>query len=914
MAGPGSGWTDRGASAERLACSALSGSVVLDGMRASEIAELVRAGLGDVAHYELCGGDAVGTDAYPALRDAWPALVESLRSPAADVRVAAAHALAFLVDRAEDVQPALDAALAAADLPFERAAMTLAAGRLRASIARWRGPERPYAWEGVPLSEAARAERSPIVRAAIVIAELWPRPTWNRKVKTEVAAALAVEGECGPWGGGDLGRLATRMAETLIISDAGSNHVRTEPSPDAETRATASEGDIGEDDVDDPYSQEHPVRQPGRIPLAGLHDVAWHELEHAYGDARGVPGMLDALSSPAVADRTWAIRALSASINHQGSVYSASGPAAKFLIELAGHPDVEPDDKYELLLLLVGLAVGDPTWWLFADLEEAASPANDAVAAGGGTFVRLLTHADALVRAAAAYVLSFIPPPEGAATAIQRALAREPDRYTRAALLHALGYVGRRSRSTADRAVLERYLDEDCLFLAAAAAIAIAQIDRASAAPRVRAILARAITDAPPVTGGFAWNGGDLAGFARIVRMEILTIDELLAEYDAAVARGDTKSAHDYAKRALWGAFRDGAHGPERPWIPSELDDRQRRILRALVAIAAPSQGFVEAQLPLSIDDAYAVGLISPTVRAANRLAGEDAGPLDRELELPGGPRPAWFAIGEVVDERLPLAALRAALAELAPADRIAMVEDALAGPYLLNLARSRSARGFDARAFLVANHRTSAFLLVLAALVEDCALVGHGFATALAEAQRPLGKKRDAMRGVLAAIVLAREATARGAEPAAELDALLLPDQAPATTYVRALREVFSHLPPARHARILADLPLFTYRAYRDPRGEVRRWSNGRRWALLDLMPPAAVATEILAALREWERHRAAGDDPHAEPVGGTTTTSHQQKPPPDEDFPRARALELLEACGDAGLEALAAIRASAR
>ena len=83
-----------------------------------------------MAQVEVNGADAVGTDAYPALRDAWPELVEALRSPAADIRMAAAYALAFIVEKAEHAQVALDAAVQAAEMPLERAAMILAvAGR-----------------------------------------------------------------------------------------------------------------------------------------------------------------------------------------------------------------------------------------------------------------------------------------------------------------------------------------------------------------------------------------------------------------------------------------------------------------------------------------------------------------------------------------------------------------------------------------------------------------------------------------------------------------------------------------------------------------------------------------------------------------------------------------------------------------
>lgn len=80
-------------------------------------------------------------------------------------------------------------------------------------------------------------------------------------------------------------------------------------------------------------------------------------MEHAYGEARGVPDMIDALSSPDRDDREWGKQALAASINHQGSVYSASGRAVPFLVKLVERDDIE--DRAWILELLAGIAVGE---------------------------------------------------------------------------------------------------------------------------------------------------------------------------------------------------------------------------------------------------------------------------------------------------------------------------------------------------------------------------------------------------------------------------------------------------------------------------------------------------------------------------------------------------------------------------
>ncbi|MFD7161144.1 HEAT repeat domain-containing protein [Kribbella sp. NPDC059898] len=89
--------------------------------------------------------------------------------------------------------------------------------------------------------------------------------------------------------------------------------------------------------------------------LAGLDNIEWAELNHAYGDATDVPADLRAACSADQAAREKAFSNLFASIFHQGTRYSASPHAVPFLarIAIAGPPEARVD----ALWLLTRLAV-----------------------------------------------------------------------------------------------------------------------------------------------------------------------------------------------------------------------------------------------------------------------------------------------------------------------------------------------------------------------------------------------------------------------------------------------------------------------------------------------------------------------------------------------------------------------------
>lgn len=87
-------------------------------------------------------------------------------------------------------------------------------------------------------------------------------------------------------------------------------------------------------------------------PLAGLDDVPWERLHHAYGPATDTPGLLRQIARGETDDETWA--QLCTSIVHQDTVYEASAAAAPFLINLTRV--TRGDD-------LVGVLLGTPAVW-----------------------------------------------------------------------------------------------------------------------------------------------------------------------------------------------------------------------------------------------------------------------------------------------------------------------------------------------------------------------------------------------------------------------------------------------------------------------------------------------------------------------------------------------------------------------
>ncbi|KKK04869.1 hypothetical protein [Micromonospora sp. HK10] len=92
-------------------------------------------------------------------------------------------------------------------------------------------------------------------------------------------------------------------------------------------------------------------------PLAGLNEIPWESLHHAYGPAVDVPEQLRALRSAEVPVRHGALSALFGNVYHQGTRWGASCHVVPFLVALIDDPDTP--DRAAVADLLRSVVVGD---------------------------------------------------------------------------------------------------------------------------------------------------------------------------------------------------------------------------------------------------------------------------------------------------------------------------------------------------------------------------------------------------------------------------------------------------------------------------------------------------------------------------------------------------------------------------
>ncbi|TDB76129.1 HEAT repeat domain-containing protein [Actinomadura sp. KC216] len=366
-------------------------------------------------------------------------------------------------------------------------------------------------------------------------------------------------------------------------------------------------------------------------PLAGLDDVDWANLEHAYGPADDVPDLLRALASESASERGKAMHALYGNIFHQGSRYEATAHAVPFLAALADDPRVR--DRAGIVLLLSAIAVGydesylprgveiaewragiermraaDPDeelhrmeeWVAAADEEgersvretrlavfdleeslrhaEAELGAYDAVRATVPTLRGLLGDPDPEIRAAAAYALGWFPE-EAAGTlpALRPLLAPGAAAEVAANAIVSAGLLGGHDLVPSLRTFLT---GEDAL-LRHAAAIALARLD--DTGPDVLDTLEAAATQPPEHTApGVHHLDGNMRGYATMTLAEVEegAHPRLLGAMLKGLALSSGPEAFPTVDAVLRHVFGQPGDAPRPPF--EELTEPQQRTVRTL--------------------------------------------------------------------------------------------------------------------------------------------------------------------------------------------------------------------------------------------------------------------------------------------------------------------------------------------
>ncbi|MGW4890833.1 hypothetical protein ACWEQL_00975 [Kitasatospora sp. NPDC004240] len=256
----------------------------------------------------------------------------------------------------------------------------------------------------------------------------------------------------------------------------------------------------------------------------GLDEIAWAALEHHYGDADDVPGLLRRCAGPED-DAVDAAYDLLNNLFHQGGwICPAATAALPFLLRLAAAPDTALPTRRVTLELVRSLAeeAGSVTGrWLDPEWPTAWDRALPDVLA-------LLADPVAEIRRDAAHILGLADGPAGLVLpALLRALAAETDPVTRLDLLLALGRAAGRAPAQASAAealdLLRGRLDDPEPQTRLAAVHALAPTDPELPARRLDQLLeavrdpsvdlwrgTSSVTTGPP--GVHRWTGALLDG------------------------------------------------------------------------------------------------------------------------------------------------------------------------------------------------------------------------------------------------------------------------------------------------------------------------------------------------------------------------------------------------------------------
>ncbi|MER5847332.1 PBS lyase [Streptomyces sp. NPDC002012] len=184
--------------------------------------------------------------------------------------------------------------------------------------------------------------------------------------------------------------------------------------------------------------------------FAGIDEVDWASMEHAYGPADDVPAMLRGLASADPAEREAALDGMYGAVHHQGDVYACTLACIPFLFELVVDPGIQDRGSIiELLTSIGGIDLdGDDEDEIDEDEIEGAANyamAATAVTAGAGVFFELMADEDPGARLSAPLALATLhSQPVRVLTLLRERLPVEPAEEVRLALVEAAGRVALR--------------------------------------------------------------------------------------------------------------------------------------------------------------------------------------------------------------------------------------------------------------------------------------------------------------------------------------------------------------------------------------------------------------------------------------------------------------------------------------
>ncbi|MGW1107252.1 HEAT repeat domain-containing protein [Streptomyces sp. NPDC002540] len=383
------------------------------------------------------------------------------------------------------------------------------------------------------------------------------------------------------------------------------------------------------------------IKEQGEDCLAGVDEVNWAGLFHAYGSAQDVPGQLRSVCGDDEAARKAALSKLFSNIFHQGTRYSASPRAVPFLARIAvAGPRTA---RVGTLWLLTRLAVDwhdeytlphgiDTVAWRavaaensqeqflawydeelateqdpdrrsrleegrtycaeggFIDSRAGGLASYDAVRAELPSLTCLLDDPDPEVRTRTAYLLAWFPE-EGRwiAPLLLARLEHEPDSRTAATALVAVGLV-------CDHALardLRPWLDNPHPLLRWAAATALARLttdvhaadaglnDDGKLVEQIIAVLTEAAAGQVPAPGT-EFNEGNLHGYTARTLITLIphAPDTVLAGITDAFGGTPNRQIAGLARPVVLAAFPDAVDHTLTSF--TELGAGQQRILRVL--------------------------------------------------------------------------------------------------------------------------------------------------------------------------------------------------------------------------------------------------------------------------------------------------------------------------------------------